>query len=367
MNIKRIVFLLAIGMVLTGLAAGGVLAAEVKTESVSEEVVKTKEVYVKTADNFIILFDASGTFDKPYADTGMPKVDAAKKILKDEIEVLPDLGYNAGLYLYTPFKTYYEMGPFNKAEFLKAIDSLPNVRTAGTYANQPTPLGQGLDNLGDILSGLTGKTTVFVFSDGQYTMTPKVIPQDAAQSIVGRHDVCFFLISSADKPEHLKVLEDIAALNECSRVVPFEALYGRPEACTGALCTIKTVSIAETITTTRIVGLETNHILFDFDKVDIRPDFQDEMDAIGRFLQENASANVVLEGFTDSVGSDEYNLGLSRRRVESVANYLSTNYNIDPNRIILHWYGTANPVASNSTEEGRQLNRRVEVEIAGME
>jgi OOP family OmpA-OmpF porin len=64
--------------------------------------------------------------------------------------------------------------------------------------------------------------------------------------------------------------------------------------------------------------------------------------------------------FTDSKGSETYNLDLSRRRVESIASYLENNYKIARERIILNYYGEANPVASNDTAEGRAQNRRIE-------
>lgn len=74
----------------------------------------------------------------------------------------------------------------------------------------------------------------------------------------------------------------------------------------------------------------------------------------------------ILSGFTDSIGDQEYNLGLSRRRAEAVGLYLAAKFNIDPGRIVLHWYGEASPVAGNDTEEGRMLNRRVDVLVADM-
>ena len=75
---------------------------------------------------------------------------------------------------------------------------------------------------------------------------------------------------------------------------------------------------------------------------------------------------VILEGFTDPVGSWKYNLQLSRRRVESVGNYLMTKLHIDQDRIVMEWYGDLAPVADNSTEEGRSQNRRVAGVVAGL-
>ena len=75
---------------------------------------------------------------------------------------------------------------------------------------------------------------------------------------------------------------------------------------------------------------------------------------------------MLLEGYTDSTGPEEYNLGLSLRRAESVSNYLMDNYGITSDRIVGNYYGSANPVAGNDTAEGRAINRRVEVAVGGL-
>ncbi len=109
------------GMVFWGLAAsilmvGNVFAAEVLLQDVIEKNIKVEEVFEKVTDNFVVLFDASGSMAQPYKDTGMAKVDIAKKLLGDRGQQLPDLGYNAGLYTFTPWKTYYEMQPYDEAK-----------------------------------------------------------------------------------------------------------------------------------------------------------------------------------------------------------------------------------------------------------
>ena len=76
-------------------------------------------------------------------------------------------------------------------------------------------------------------------------------------------------------------------------------------------------------------------------------------------MEKNANARLVLAGYTDGVGSEGYNLELSRKRAEAVRDYLLSKFKIDKDRITLHWYGKADPAASNQTPEGRALNRRV--------
>lgn len=106
----------------------------------------------------------------------------------------------------------------------------------------------------------------------------------------------------------------------------------------------------------------TLHINFDFDKAVIKPEFDLDLKRAADFIQMNSQVPYILiEGYTDSVGNDAYNLKLSERRAEAVKQYLVDKYGIDPNRLIARGGGESNPVASNSTEEGRAQNRRVEI------
>lgn len=86
------------------------------------------------------------------------------------------------------------------------------------------------------------------------------------------------------------------------------------------------------------------------------------LDAFGLSLNSPALMNhrLVIGGHTNSLGSPEHNLKLSRRRALSVSRYLADVHHIDPDRLILHGYGDSSPIADNETEEGRELNRRVE-------
>jgi outer membrane protein OmpA-like peptidoglycan-associated protein len=78
-------------------------------------------------------------------------------------------------------------------------------------------------------------------------------------------------------------------------------------------------------------------------------------------MNENPETYVVLAGYTDSTHTREYNLELSRKRAETVRDYLMNSWDIDGYRFVLTWYGKDNPVADNATAEGRAQNRRVDV------
>jgi len=362
MNFKPKVLPVAIGIMMIGLLASTLPAAEIITETDIVEKVVQKEDFIKTADNFIILFDSSSSM-KEFVNKGTKetKYDVVKKILGERQRVLPDLGYNAGLYIYTPWQEVYPMGPYDPAKFAAAIDNLPS------EPEGRTPLPEGIREIGPVLEKLSGKTAVFVFSDGTFNhLTDVKLPEDHTRELAQQHNVCFYMISSATKWQAEKRLTDMAKANACSRVIPIEAFINNPGYMTGALYTVKASAVVETTTEARIAGLKAQNGNFDFNKFDIRPEFQSELDEVGTFLNNNPDAYVMLVGYTDSIGSEEYNLDLSLRRANSAAEYLTSQHNIERDRIVVNYYGEANPIASNDTEEGRAQNRRVEVAVGGL-
>jgi len=97
---------------------------------------------------------------------------------------------------------------------------------------------------------------------------------------------------------------------------------------------------------------------FDFDKANVKPEFRDDIKRVADFLNENPSFKGTIEGGTDAVGTEDYNLALSERRAESVKKYLVDEFGIAPSRLTTVGYGKARPIATNLTAEGRQKNRR---------
>ena len=103
---------------------------------------------------------------------------------------------------------------------------------------------------------------------------------------------------------------------------------------------------------------QTLKVLFDFDSAELRPESITELERVVTFMNDVPFATALIEGHTDSIGSDAYNLKLSDRRAKSVYDYL-TSRGVDPARLSSIGHGEAKPIADNATEEGRQLNRRV--------
>lgn len=106
-----------------------------------------------------------------------------------------------------------------------------------------------------------------------------------------------------------------------------------------------------------------SNITFDVDEANIKPNFYDVLNSVAIVLDEYDKTLVDVIGHTDSTGSAEYNIDLSLRRAQSVAEYLASQ-GVDRRRLLVKGYGEERPIASNDTPEGRALNRRVEIRIS---
>ncbi len=104
------------------------------------------------------------------------------------------------------------------------------------------------------------------------------------------------------------------------------------------------------------------NIFFDYDKADLRPESQIELDRVYDLLVKNPTLKIELSGHTDDRGSDEYNMKLSQKRAESAMKYLVSK-GISQDRIVAVGYGETKPIVPNDSEENRQLNRRVELKV----
>jgi len=330
------------------------------TTASAENIAKTGSGsrYIRMAHNFFVFYDPTTTMDVPYKDTGLTRIEAQKYILEKSNASLPPLNWQAGLYphwkgeLWLPgspmaFKPYYRFHNYQQDGFAQAIEELP------TVPQSPPMLQTGLMKLEHLL-GLPGRTEIFLFSDGKHMTYPGLEPQPLkeAKLLASRYDICLNIVSSAQTAKDRQLLEDIAAVNSCSQVIDFDTAFAHPEHLFGKL-------YMDTW------GQGFSNILFDFDKSFIRKQHYSQLNSLGRMLQGTPELYVVLSGFCDSIGSERYNIGLSQRRAESVQRYLQKHFGISKNRILLYWYGYANPVATNTTPEGRQLNRRVTIVLRG--
>jgi flagellar motor protein MotB len=109
-----------------------------------------------------------------------------------------------------------------------------------------------------------------------------------------------------------------------------------------------------------VMGESKERVLFDFNKADLKPAGQQIIAEVVKDMKENPQLRVHLIGHADSVGTDAYNMGLSKRRAEATRNAM-VKQGIPAANITIDWKGEKEPIASNDTAEGRAQNRRVEI------
>lgn len=106
------------------------------------------------------------------------------------------------------------------------------------------------------------------------------------------------------------------------------------------------------------------NIYFDFNRSKITPQSRKVMNDLANYLESNDGAKIEITGYTDSKGTDNYNIRLGKRRAQAAYDYLIKK-GIPGSAIVTNTSGESNPIASNNSEVGRQLNRRVEFSISG--
>lgn len=323
-----------------------------------------KEVYlVRKADNFLVLYDRSGSMAEKYNGTIMTKIQAERKILLEKYATLPDMDWQAGIYSFTPGDSYdnlvvhYPVQQYEKKMFSWKLIKMPLVPEG------PTMLQQGLQALDGVLSQMRGKTVIFLFTDGQHSPVGAFSsPGNIAKRLGSKYDVCFVVINTGTKSEQISTINSIASATPCSYQVPFAGLLGNPEWMTNALFEVVEKKPAGDAT----IGYVFENILFDFDKANVKSKYNTILAETGALMRDHPDARIVLAGHTDSIGSKAYNVKLSHRRAASVRNYLVKQAGISADRITLSGFGYSEPVATNSTSAGRALNRRVQGIITGM-
>jgi outer membrane protein OmpA-like peptidoglycan-associated protein len=122
--------------------------------------------------------------------------------------------------------------------------------------------------------------------------------------------------------------------------------------------------VLETHDTARGLIVSMPDVLFDFNKYTLKPDARERLAKISGIVLAYPDLKLQIEGYTDAIGSDEYNQTLSDKRAEAVRDYLVTS-GVSMNNVAAHGMGKAHPIADNSTAAGRKLNRRVEMIVSG--
>ncbi len=338
------------------------------------------QMYDSKVDNFIVVFDASSSMRHPYK--GTPKFDIAKELGYRLNLTIPEMGQTAGV------RSFGHDPKVSKhlTELLYGMETYSTANAKGTLdkISKPggwSPLGTALDAVGTDLEGLSGtRNVVIIISDGM-DMEKKIPMVQALKDKFGS-SICFYPIQVGDAPEGKAFLQEVSNIGACGFFSNADDLMNGD----GIANFVEKVFLAKKTAVARIdsdgdgvyddedqcpgtpAGAKVNavgcwtldNLLFDFDKAEIKPEGYPRLDAIVGIMEKNPTMSVELQGHTDNVGTEAYNMDLSMRRSNSVAAYL-VERGIARNRLATTGFGFKSPVALNGTTFGRSLNRRVEL------
>ncbi|MGE4554192.1 MAG: OmpA family protein [Desulfovibrionaceae bacterium] len=313
---------------------------------------------VPKVDNFILFVDHSGSMDMSYQGKSAKKIVLAKDMLAKMNAAIPELGYTSAVFTFAPFKGYSQPAAYSKSAVGAAVAGL---QTNYDPFLRMTPMGDGLISLDSVLAGLTGKTAVIIVTDGNSNEGSDPVAQ--AQALYAKYQgkVCFHVVSYADEAHGKMVVEEIRALNNCSVPAEGAALVGDDAVMkkfvkdvffTEAAAPVAAPKAAEAMN----IVLRIN---FDFDSYAIRADMVPVLEQAQLLLSESPNQSVVVEGWTDYVGTDKYNATLSANRANAVKNWL-VKHGVDEARMQAVGKGKSFKY-DNKTSEGRFMNRRVEI------
>lgn len=309
------------------------------------------ELCAKRIESFNYLVDYSGSMMMNFKPLGKPKIALAKEVVTKINAMVPDLGYNGGLYSFAPYGSVTTQGPWKRDTLAKGMASFKdNLEIFGRL----TPMGNGIEAHNAVVSKMTPRAAVILVTDGESNRGIDPIAEVKA-IYASNPNVCFHIISFADTVEGKATLEAIAALNACTVMVNGIDLIKSEAAVdkfVGDVFCQELVAIVEDVVVLRGVN-------FAFDKYDLSPEAQGILNEAARIIKERPNMGVRLLGWTDSIGTDAYNMGLSQRRANSVKVYLEKQ-GIPGSRMKAEGMGKSFTY-NNATEEGRYMNRRTEI------
>jgi OOP family OmpA-OmpF porin len=102
---------------------------------------------------------------------------------------------------------------------------------------------------------------------------------------------------------------------------------------------------------------------FDTNKAIVKPQYDSNIEEVADVMKKYPDLKIVIEGHTDNVGTEKYNINLSQKRAEAIKQLMVKKFNIDANRIKAKGFGFSKPLDKNTLKEGRQKNRRVEAAV----
>lgn len=356
--------------------------------------------YVQKVDNFIVILDKSGSMGESYK--GQKKLDYAKDMVSRMNQTIPDLKLTGCLRIFGRLAIFSD-------QFTKLLWGPEAYSRAGLdgglnkigFSVGDSPLNIALDAAGQDLKSDRGDIAVIIFSDANKEYMNYDAVRKAAIALKSQYGnrLCIYTVQIGNDAEGKELLEQVAQEGQCGLYTSADQIASsqgmaafvaniflkkappKPEP-------VKEV-VKEVVVEKVVVILDSDgdgvpdnldkcpgtpkgakvnqfgcwileNVLFDFDKSDIKPQFYGLLDEAAAVFEKNPSIRVEIKGNTDNTGTAAYNKKLSLKRAGAVMNYLIKK-GVAKDRLSAKGYGSTKPIATNSTKEGRALNRRVEL------
>lgn len=344
-----------------GLMAGCASTPPASPVTFQAEAIDAK-AYVPKVDSFAVIFDASSSMGME--SMGDVKFNTAKGFVSAFNETVPELDYQASLVKFGgssddtfPAGTVYGLTDYQSSGFASGLGSI-------TEPGNITPMAEGIDAATEALSGVSGPVAVILVSDF-WKILHQQDTMDAAKRLASQHqgDLCLYLVKVGDFEGSGWLINNMADITNCSKAMNVGDL-----AASGAMAGFVKDALLQPAPQKKPIQYEkisfSATALFDFDKAVLKPAGKAELQKLGQYImgQGVQVVDINVIGHTDSIGTEEYNQKLSERRAMAVKDFLVSE-GVKGSIIDVSGEGEGSPVADNGTNEGRALNRRVEVHV----
>jgi OOP family OmpA-OmpF porin len=342
--------------------------------------------YVLKANNYMVILDKSGSMGGMYK--GKQKLDSARDLASAFNHTVPNANITGALRMFgkkanvQPTGTELLWGP--APQDAAALDA--GLNQVG-FSNGDSPLNMALDAAGQDFKSAQGNIALVIFTDANKEVMNYDAVKKSVMNLKSQYGdrICIYpVLIGADK-EAAAFLGQVAEDGGCGSMVKGDDVASSK----GMADFVANVFLMKAPVVAEVVcidddgdticaeldkcpgtpkGAKVNkfgcwvlaNVHFDFDVSIIKPEHYRFLDEVAEVFNMNPSLNAQVQGNTDNIGSAKYNMGLSLRRAKSVKAYL-VNKGIAASRMTIRGFGFSRPVATNDTDEGRALNRRVEL------
>ena len=314
--------------------------------------------FAPKVETFVVLLDVSSSMGEDAG--GRPKVQIAQDTVASFNATVPPAEFKSGLVTFgSGTGRCFGQGSADAIYGIATHDSDAFASALGSVecAGGTTPMADGLNATGQMLSGESGPVAVIVVSDFRWIASDPVGRAVARLKEQHGDNLCLHAVKVGDDPSSDRLIANMISSPGCDSfisaadVASADAMAGYVTDVLLAPLEYEKHSVAATA-------------LFDFDKAVLKEQGKAELGNLVEYIKGKGItvADIDVVGHTDSMGSEEYNQGLSERRAMAVKEFLVAG-GLSADIIDVSGKGESEPVASNDTDEGRAKNRRVEIHV----